>query len=259
MDETVLVTRPAGQAEALCHSLSAAGYRPLHEPLLVVEALPGGGTAELQPDQPLETYRHCLFVSSNAATLGLRALLPAGRRWPAALACYAVGESTARVLRSAGLPVQTPGEDMTSEGLLGLPSLMHVRGQSVLIVKGVGGRTALRDILRDRGASVEEFCCYRRRAPDLDAQTFAALLRDRAVRAILASSGEVLENLNALLRQGPDAGRVKTGCLLIVPSERVEAQARAEGWQSVSVATNASDAAMLAALQRALPAGADHG
>jgi uroporphyrinogen-III synthase len=148
---------------------------------------------------------------------------------------------------------------MTSEGLLSLPSLVQVRGQQVLIVKGVGGRTALRDTLRRRGASVEEFCCYRRGAPDLDPDTFAALLRDRAVRAILASSGEVLDNLDALLRRGADALSVRAGCFLIVPSERVATQARDEGWQSVSVASNASDAAMLAALQNALPSGAGHG
>ena len=139
-DGAVLVTRPTGQAEGLCARLAQAGYRAVHQPLLVVSPVQGLSDEQHGLVQSLDTFRHCLFVSRNAARYGLAHLRPVWPEWPEALQCYAVGDSTADVLRAAGLTVQVPGMDMTSEGLLALPSLQAVAGQRVLIVKGEGGR-----------------------------------------------------------------------------------------------------------------------
>ena len=248
-DGAVLVTRPEGSAEGLCARLAQAGYRAVHQPLLVVSPVQHLSDEQQGLVRSLDTFQHCVFVSRNAARYGLAHLRPVWPEWPPGLQCYAVGDSTADVLRTAGLTVQVPGVDMTSEGLLALPSLRAVAGQRVLIVKGEGGRNALRDALIDRGARVEALRCYRRSAPDLQPSALKKLLRSEQVASILVSSGEVLDNLVALLQASGSRHPALTELRLVVPSARVAEQARASGWRRVVTATNASDEAMLSALQ----------
>lgn len=247
--EAVLVTRPVGQAGRLCAGLTAAGYRAVHQPLLAVSPVDPCDDDQRGFIRALDSYAHCLFVSANAARFGLDCLLREWPEWPQTVQCYAVGDSTAEVLRAAGLGVLTPGVNMTSEGLLALPSLQAVSGQRVLIVKGEGGRSALREALTAQGAQVDELRCYRRSAPDLAPEMLQALLHRERVACILVSSGEVLENLMALLQPGGMNSPTLDGITLVVPSARVAEQARAAGWRDMRVATNASDNAMLSALQ----------
>lgn len=232
----------------MCAGLSAAGYRPVHQPLLAVSPI-ALDTAEQAMAGTLESYAHCLFVSSNAARYGLECLLARRPAWPGRVQCYAVGDSTADVLRAAGIAVHTPGLEMTSEGLLALPSLQSVVGQRVLIVKGEGGRAALREALAGRGARVDELRCYRRSPPDVAPEALQQLLDEQQVACILVSSGEALDNLKGLLEPVDIAQSIRKHCALVVPSARVAEQARYAGWQDVAVAANASDDAMLAALQ----------
>ncbi len=244
----VLVTRPAGQADGLCERLRSAGFSVSREPLLALEPL-----GELAPSgrrlvQDLDRFQHCIFISRNAVHFGLALLFDYWPRWPVGVACYAVGDSTAAALRDAGLVVQTPGEDMTSEGLLALPPLQAVHGQRVLIVKGEGGRQALRETLVSRGAAVSELACYRRVAPALDGAALAARLLGESVQLILISSGEALANLTALLK--PRETHKLARITLVVPSPRVAAEDVAAGWRQPEVAANAADDAMLAAAQR---------
>lgn len=250
VSEAVLVTRPAGQAGRLCEELAAAGYRPVHQPLLAVSPVRPLDAAQRRFVEALDSYAHCLFVSANAARFGLDCVLDQWPEWPGSAQCYAVGDSTAAVLRAAGLPVLTPGENMTSEGLLALPSLQTVSGQRVLIIKGEGGRAALRQVLEERGARVDELRCYRRSAPDVSPHALQELLRQEGIRSILISSGEALENLTALLESVADTSVSSHVCTLVVPSSRVAEQARVAGWRDVVAAANASDNAMLAALQQ---------
>ncbi|MFN2328023.1 MAG: uroporphyrinogen-III synthase [Chromatocurvus sp.] len=248
VSESVLVTRPAGQADGLRAGLLAAGYRSVHQPLLTVSPI-GLDAAQQAIPNTLASYAHCLFISSNAARYGLACLLAERSGWPHSVQCYAVGDSTADVLRAAGVAVQTPGVEMTSEGLLALPSLQSVSGERVLIVKGEGGRTALREALIARGAQVDELRCYRRSPPDVAPEALQQLLLEQQVVCILISSGEALDNLVALLTPVDSTHSTHRSCALVVPSARVAEQARAAGWYDVAVAANASDDAMLSALR----------
>ena len=246
-EPAVLVTRPEGQARELCAGLAAAGMRPLHRPMLVLEPVPGPDAAQRELLLTLDSFAHIIFISANAARFGLAWIdgfwpqLPAGIHW------YAIGERTAAVLAERGLAPLTPGQDMTSEGLLALPTLQAVAGERVLIVCGVGGRDQLREQLGARGAEVQALVCYRRRAPTLPHGEMARTLRDEQIRLVILSSGEGLANFTALLP--PDETTKLQALTVLVPSARVAAQARESGWSQVLVARNASDAAMLAAAQ----------
>ena len=247
----VLVTRPAGQAGGLCAALEGLGYRVHHQPLLELEPVGELGPGQRRIAMQLDLYQHVIFVSANAVRLGMDCLADYWPQLPVGLNWYAVGEATARRLESYGIRAITPGETMSSEGLLALGPLQSVEGHRVLIVRGEGGRTLLREALSARGARVEELACYRRKCPSLPAGALGGLLETSGIQLILVSSGEAMANLQALLSPQETTKFRHIG--LLVPSHRVASLAAEEGFDHILVADNASDAAMLRAVQAFTP------
>ena len=247
-EHRVWVTRPVGQARALMASLSAEGWTPVHLPLLAIDPLDPLPLAQRQRVRDLDRYAHLIFVSANAARVGLARIQDHWPRFPAPPRYWAVGRSTAQVLEAAGLDVERPERDMSSEGLLALPGLRQVRGQRALIVRGEGGRRLIAETLRARGARVDCLCCYRRVPVSHRADDVVARVASAPADLIMISSGEGLQLLSDLLR--PREHTTLAAITLLVPSPRVAERARGLGWQQVELTDNASDAAMLAAAQR---------
>lgn len=251
----VLVTRPAGQAQGLCQLLHDAGYGVVHQPLLRLEALPELSAVQRQQLLDLDTYQHLIFVSANAVRYGMERIADYWPQLPVGLNWYAVGAATASLLRDFGIPVTAPEQAMNSEGLLAMPALRSVAGDKVLIVRGEGGRTLLREELQRRNARVEDFPCYRRLCPEIPPGELARHLRQWDVAVIMISSGEGLANLLALLSREETTKFRDT--VLIVPSPRVAQRAVEAGFDTVVTAANASDAAMLRALEDWTPGSGD--
>lgn len=244
----VLVTRPAGQGDALCKALAGRGWRAHPLPLLALQPLARLPAAERQRVLALAEFEHVIFISANAVRFGMAVIenywpqLPVGLHW------YAVGAGTARALAAYGISARAPEREMTSEGLLALPGLQQVAGARILIVKGVGGRNTLLDALGVRGARVETLACYRRCPPDMRPGELAAAVERWQIGVIMISSGEGLENMLALLDRA-ETSKLQALTLLL-PSARVAAMARAAGFRHITVAENASDEAMLHAFEQ---------
>jgi uroporphyrinogen-III synthase len=246
---SVLVTRPAGQGAALCEAIEQRGLHAFHQPLIELEALPEPGPAQRALVQDLDRYQHVIFISSNAVRFAMPMLEAYWPQWPLGLTWYAVGEGTARALAGWDIDARLPGEEMNSEGLLRLPTLRELHGERVLIVKGEGGRELLRDELQRRGARVDQLACYRRRPVVLGEGEMARRLARWRIDLALLSSGEGLDNLLALLSP-EETSKLGGHITLLVPSRRVAAQAQAAGFERIRVADNASDGAMLRALEQ---------
>ncbi|MBE9539365.1 MAG: uroporphyrinogen-III synthase [Proteobacteria bacterium] len=239
----VLVTRPSGQAATLCDALSARGYKAFSQPLLELLAL-----AELPPQaldsiSHLDNYKHIIFISGNAVRFGMESILAQRRGMPDGIQVYAIGASTAEALQEYGVESIAASPPMTSESLLSLPQLQSVDGQKLLIVKGQGGRTRLRDVLSQRGALVDDLPCYQRRCPKLAPGELAGKLSNWQIGLLLISSGEGLCNLLTLL--SPSETINLSTVPVIVPSRRVARMAEEAGFTAVFTAENASNAAML--------------
>lgn len=243
----LLVTRPAGQGQALCEALEDLGFVVQQQPLMVLEPLEQLSARSKQHLLDLDQYRHIIFISANAVRYGMSCIddywpqLPVGQAW------YAIGTSTAAALSARGLNPITPGSHMSSEGLLAVPELANVADERVLIVKGEGGRETLKNVLSDRGARVDELACYRRSPPALPPGQLAANLADWGIQLILISSGEGLQNMLALL--STEESTNLRNIALVVPSPRVEKMAREAGFTQVWRTANASDEAVVSFLQ----------
>ena len=152
---SVLVTRPAAQADSLCDAIKAAGGRAVRFPVIRVEPRPAdviaGELAALPPPDIV------IFVSRNAVEHGVSQF----GAFTGDVA--AIGRTTANSLAENGLTVSIdPGQGYTSEQLLAHGSLQKLSGRSVLIVRGGEGRPLLGESLAARGASVHYLHVYTR-------------------------------------------------------------------------------------------------
>jgi len=242
----VVVARPAHQAEALQRLLEQAGAEVGLLPALHIVCLepPGAAAAARRLTSPEAI---AVFTSRNAVDCALPRLLA-----PVALAArvLAVGRATADALAAAGLAAEVPESGFNSEALLALPALApaEVAGRPAVVVTGEGGRGTLAEHLGRRGARVQALAVYRREPARFTAAEIDARL-GASPAVLVASSGEGLAALAGLLRQG--GRRDCLGAALVLPAQRLEAQARREGFSGpLAVARSAHDADMLAAVER---------
>lgn len=241
---TVVVTRPARQALRFTQMLRDRGAATVSFPMLEIEpvTLDAAACSALAPD----ACDWVVYTSANAVEFSLPLL---GR--PARAQVAAIGRATARALAAAGVEVRVvPESGADSEGLLAHPEFAEPRGRRILIVKGVGGRDALRSGLASRGALVGVAEVYRRTRPAPSARALEELDRARAPGTVVVAVTSV-EVLDSLLENAP---ATRYGWLrdapLLVPGERVAAAARERQWRGpLLVARSAEDDAMIEALE----------
>lgn len=236
----VIITRPAGQCEALAEMVEQAGGMAVILPSMSIQpTLAASHWPEGLP--PIDQYRLIVFVSKNAVHLGSHYLVNSN----AELA--AVGPSTARSLESLGHKVSvTPDDGFTSEALLEHPFLQNLKNQRVLIVRGTGGRELLAETMRARGAKVDYLEVYCRLqaqiSPDRLDQV-RGLLAAGKVRFVTATSVQTLENTLQIL--GPEAKRLLRSSQLVSASDRVIEMAGELGIAAAEPAPGPSDQDLL--------------
>jgi uroporphyrinogen-III synthase len=163
------------------------------------------------------------------------------KKWPQNVCFFAVGASTGLILQNAGLAVVVPLEPRT-EGLLDLPQLNHLENQSVVIMKGFGGRELLYDTLVTRGANVAEWEVYKR--VKLDSPLFTEDWHPAQIRCIIATSGEVIKAAFEYF----EASWLTTLNWIVV-SQRTADIASKLGVTQIDISRDASDQALIQCAQ----------
>ncbi|GAA5066798.1 uroporphyrinogen-III synthase [Lysobacter panacisoli] len=190
-----------------------------------------------------------VLFTSPVAVRAARALQPlasrAGQRW------FAVGAGTAAALHRAGIAEVEAPTRMDSEGLLALPGLIDIDGQTIGFVTAPGGRGVLIPALQARGANVLRADVYERVPIAPSPQSIAHLLALRERATLALSSGEALEYLLATLP--PDALERLRRARVVAASERLADLARAHGFAEAIVARSARPADLFAAASGTAP------
>jgi uroporphyrinogen-III synthase len=248
VNKRVLVTRPAGQADLLCSMIEAAGGTAVRLPAIEIHAPENISQLESMVAE-LDSFQLAVFVSANAVHKGMKFIL-ARRQWPAGVKIAAVGPTSTSAVEHYGLSVDyVPEHEFSSEGLLATDSLQDMRGKRVIIFRGNGGRSKLYDSLTARGAEVVYAEVYRRTCPVIDYQTMLAVLQQENLDVIIIASNETLQNLCHMA--GPQGLPILREKLLLVPGQRQLELAEQLGFTKAPiVAGNASDEAMVAALEK---------
>jgi uroporphyrinogen-III synthase len=243
---TVVVTRPAHQAENLCQQIAAAGGKALRFP--VIEIRPAENPHQcLAQLARLAEYDLAFFVSVNAVTATL-AMLKSAQAWPVSLPIAAVGKATAKAVTDQGLKISlTAPEPYNSEALLGLPELQNLDGKRMVIFRGNEGREFLRDSLVARGAEVDYVECYQRGVPQTDTRQLYAAWEQNRKMVFVVTSNQGLQNLVTMVNNEHQPELLASPLVLI--SKRSAKLAQQLGFtQTPQVAEAANDKAILNSL-----------
>jgi uroporphyrinogen-III synthase len=155
-----------------------------------------------------------------------------------------VGEKTAAALRARGIePALVPP---LANGTALADSLPGVEGKRVAIVRASAAGADLPEILRRRGALVEEVIAYRTvEAPPTSAEPLRAALADPGLAAVVFASGSAVRGYFAL------GGTNKLPAITIGP--RTTASAREQGLDVIAEARAQSAEELASAVARAIP------
>lgn len=237
----VLVTRPAGQADGLIRRLEAAGATVLHRPTLAI--------APCDPESMIngQCPDWLVFTSPNAVHHGLVHLPPAHCR---STRLAAVGPGTAASLRDAGRPVTVaPVAGGGADALLAEPAFDPGPGETVVIVRGRGGRRRLQSALLMQDVDLREMVVYERIKP-ADTLAVPREWQARRLDCTIVTSRTGLEHLLGMAEPGAIEW-VRQGRLVTV-SDRIAQAATAAGFDRPLVADGADDEAITRAVCAAL-------
>jgi uroporphyrinogen-III synthase len=255
----VVVTRPAGDAQAWVDALKAAGHDALALPLIEV----GPATHRQPVEQAWEQwaeFQAVMFVSAQAvryffdsqpAAMRADAGHAASLTWTHGPRCWATGPGTLKALLQAGVPeacIDSPAADATqfdSEALWQRVSTLVQAGKPVLIVRGTDvndpvtgggapngtGRDWLAQQLQAAGTPAQFVVAYERRAP-----VWSAVQQAQAVQA--AADGSVWcfsssQAIHNLVHGLPNQSWVKARCIATHP--RIAQTAQALGFGEIQM------------------------
>ena len=241
----VLVTRPEQQADPLCRLIAQYGGVAIRCPALLI-CEPLDWKPVLAIFDRLADYDLAIFTSANAVDRALP-LIRARGGFPPRMEIAAIGKATAHALARQGIDhCLHPEAVFNSEALLALPRLQNVAGQTVVIVRGAGGRELLAETLAARGAIVVYAEVYRRERPTVDMSALLNRWQHGEIGAVVVTSSETLGNLFDMLGiAGQDYLRQTP---LIAVSARTRQIAAQLGCHFLRLAQEASDNAIVAAL-----------
>lgn len=243
---TFWITRPDGTADALTRACTQHGIGVVQLPLMDITPFDDGGAAA-RLIMHLDQYSHVIFISANAVHYGMALIEQYWPQRPIGVQWLAIGNATAKALEGFDIDVVAGEGAMNSEALLSLDTLQaSERLTRVLIMRGVGGREHLADVLSQRGARVDYCELYQRTVPDYPQGTVAHVFDTLGVNCWLASSTETLHNGLTLAAREGRTDLLQTA--VVVPGCRVASAARDAGCQRVIEADNAGCQAVMAAL-----------
>lgn len=199
----IIITRPEPQASALKALLEREGH----------EVLISSSIEYIAPEAPLNTTQfssedRLIFVSRQAVTSLINALgdIPESKQ------IFAVGKGTAHALKQAGINNPIYPEQAKSEGLLALPDLQNVVGESIKIINGGEGRQLLCQVLTERGANVETLASYARRSLPGNPQLGSDAWKND-VDCVVLTSLEIAQNF---VKQLEDPSRLQNTTVTIM-------------------------------------------
>ena len=239
-DKPLLVIRPLRDGDAFLTLLSNADIPYRHIPIMTIRSL-----ADSQSEQitnlinRLDQFAYAIFISANAAEIGLPLVAKHWPKLPETIEFLAVGQQTGQLFSDHGYAGRCPTRQPNTEWVLNeLPQLQDLNGKSVIIFRGGEGRQTLGAQLANRGAKVEYCNLYQRLIAPLKVAEAQAFMGQAS--CLIAHSGELLQGL------GPVC---ENHIPVIVPSARIAEQARQGGYTDIQIADNALPQSMFDAVQ----------
>lgn len=157
--QTVLVTRPSGQAADLATKIESMGGRSIVCPVIEIKPPESSGPVEAAIES-LPGYDLAVFASRNGVEFFDRQLKIASDRIPADLEIAAIGSSTAEMIREKwGIEAMSPNR-ANSHGLADF-LVENFEGSKLLLVRGDRGSGILAERLARAEIEFDSVVAYR--------------------------------------------------------------------------------------------------
>ncbi|MDA0795369.1 MAG: uroporphyrinogen-III synthase [Proteobacteria bacterium] len=244
-DKRVLVVRPLRRQDDFLLLLEKCSASVIHTPIMTIEPMLDCQQVK-QQILAFDQFDIAIFVSVNAAEIGITWLDQYWPMLPTGMEYFALGGQTARVVGHYTQAVNYPTNQITSEGLLALSQLQNLDNKSVIIFRGGPGRETLKQALNSRGARVEYCDLYRRVVDQRQVEVTRQQLTE--VDCLVVHSAELLEAIGPI--SGFSGAQKVRDLPLVVPSDRVAGIAKSLGYNSITVADSAMPESMYGALQK---------
>ena len=231
------MVRPLREQDAFLALLEQSGADVTYTPIMRIELIDETQSIE-NLILILDQFDKAIFISANAAELGLQWVDEYWSMLPVGLELLAVGQQTAQIFSQYGYPVFCPQNQQNTEGLLELEHLQKLDSKAVVIFRGGGGRQTLGETLEQGGAKVSYCELYNRVIEQGSLKR--ARHQAKTTDCLIVHSGELLQAM---------ADLENVAVPLVVPSDRVAAMAQEMGYQSIVIADNALPESMYRAVE----------
>ena len=241
-NKTILITRPEGREKNLRSLIENAGGSVIHYPVFKIQPPLDIDLQQLTHlREQLHQFTMAIFISPTSV-IQSQDYFPV---LPEHFIIVSIGSKTTKALEEHDIPVDIEAPDHTSESLLSMVAFQmpEIDGHRILIFRGKGGRALLGDTLIRRGAQVRYVETYRREIAQHPPLTGSQI---ESLDAITISSNEGLDNLVTLM----DDPSLLIDTPLVVPGKRAATLARQHGFKIIITAENATDEAMIKALNQ---------
>lgn len=158
--QTVLVTRPAHQVDAMVAKLSALGADVLYQPAIEISEPADWGPVDAAIAN-LENFEWLVFSSSNGVDYFLRRLFALGHDLRAISSCKlaAIGPATVEALAAYHLKADVSPNAYRAEALAEALA-PHARGKQFFLARASRGREVLAEMLTAAGGVVRQAVVY---------------------------------------------------------------------------------------------------
>jgi len=237
----VLITRPDKAGRVLAQQLESIGIDAWCQPFF--DYLPFANKEKTQKLIKQNPQAIIIFVSVAAVEFAHHTVNFS--LWPQKT-IIAVGDATKAALKNLGVNAISP-ELHTSEGLLTLDALHETKtnNQTIIIVRGDGGREHLAQQLNLRGANIHYLESYKKVWLPLT-QNHVRQWKNQQINCIVITSNALLESIVHLIKNSDSYWQ--TTCLWVVASSRIAKRAKQLGLENIVNANGANDQAMLSAI-----------
>ena len=184
----LISTRPYEKNIALFKELKSANVLLLNHPLTEIKPLEDYSKFDLILSN-LNNYQHIIFISTNAVNFFVKRLKNLKIKLPNHIILSSIGPMTQEALKKEfDINVYCPKENFDSENLIKNKIFDDLQDKKVLIIRGKGGREALKKMLEEKGAKTDYGECYIRNYLTIEQEKLSLELKNSTTIFILISS-----------------------------------------------------------------------
>jgi len=239
----VLITRPLNQADSLYSLIQDSGHNSLLFPTLRID--------KLMVDIDANNYDAIIFISANAVEHALEQIKFTQER---SQNIFAVGRATADKLREYGISVDCyPENNASSEALLSMSMVSKMKNSNILIIRGRGGREALKLGLSIQNNNVDYAEVYERvecEALDLHRESLSILLNNHDGVLTITSTESLSAMINIAQKIDSDCLEIIKSMPLVVLSNRIRDFAKSVGFIHLYVAYETNNQGLVAVINQ---------